>query len=95
MARVEMLMVFSYDIGDNRRRRRVAKILEDSMVRVQESVFETRLSAQATERLVRRIEPEMAPGDSLRVYAVGADSLPRCRQIGGAPLMEDHDFWLL
>lgn len=95
MARVEMLMVFSYDISDNRRRRRVAKILEDSMVRVQESVFETRLSAQATDRLVRRIEPEMAPGDSLRVYAVGADSLPRCRQIGGAPLCADVDFWLL
>lgn len=95
MARVEMLMVFSYDIADDRRRRRVAKILEEAMVRVQESVFETRLSAAATERIVRRLEPEMAPGDSLRIYAIGADSLPRCQQLGGAPIMEDHDFWLL
>lgn len=95
MARVEMLMVFSYDISDNRRRRRVAKILEDRLVRVQESVFEARLSSRETDMILRRLEPEMAPGDSLRVYAVGADSLPRCRQIGGAPISEDHDFWLL
>lgn len=88
-------MVFSYDIADDRRRRRVAKILEEMMVRVQESVFECRLSAQATEQILRRLEPEMAPDDSLRVYAVGADSLPPCRQIGGAPIADNHDFWLL
>lgn len=95
MARGEMLMVISYDIGDDRRRRRMAKILEDTMVRVQESVFECRLTARATDRLLQRLEPEMAPGDSLRVYAVGADAIPRCRQIGGAPISEDRDFWLL
>jgi CRISPR-associated protein Cas2 len=95
MARVEMLMVFSYDIADDRRRRRVAKILEETMVRVQESVFETRLSERATDLLVARVEREMGSGDSLRVYAVGADSFPRCRQVGGAPIAADADFWLL
>ncbi len=95
MARAEMLMVFSYDIADDRRRRRVSKILEDVMVRVQESVFESRLSASMTEALVRRLEPEMAPGDSLRVYAVGADGLPRCHQVGGAPITGELDFWLM
>ena len=95
MARTEMLMVFSYDIADDRRRRRVARILEETMVRVQESVFECRLSAAATDRMLKRLEPELGPDDNLRVYAVGADSLPRCRQIGGAPFAEDIDFWLL
>lgn len=90
-----MLMVFSYDIGDDKRRRRVAKILEEIMVRVQESVFESRLSMAMTEALVRRLEVEMAPGDTLRVYAVGADSLARCRQVGGAPIAGDLDFWLM
>lgn len=95
MARAEMLMVFSYDISDDKRRRRVAKILEEIMVRVQESVFESRLSASMTEALVRRLETEMAPADSLRVYAIAADALPRCRQVGGAPISGDIDFWLL
>lgn len=95
MARAEMLMVFSYDIADDRRRRRVAKILEETMVRVQESVFETRLSEQATTLIVARVEREMGPGDSLRVYAVGSASFERCRQVGGAPISSDADFWLL
>jgi CRISPR-associated protein Cas2 len=95
MARAEMLMVFSYDIADDKRRRRISRILEEIMVRVQESVFESRLSASMTEALVRRLEPEMAPGDSLRVYAVGADSLARCRQVGGAPIAENVEFWLM
>ena len=90
-----MLMVFSYDIACDRRRRRISRILEDVMVRVQESVFESRLSASMTEALVRRIEPEMAPGDSLRGYAVGADSLARCCQVGGAPIAGNVEFWLL
>jgi CRISPR-associated protein Cas2 len=95
VARVEMLMVFAYDISDDRRRRRVAAILEETMVRVQESVFESRLAAAASERLAHRAAAELGPGDSLRVYAIGKDSQPRCRAYGGAPIAEDHDFWLL
>ena len=61
MPRVEMLMVFSYDVSDDRRRRRVAAILEDEMVRVQKSVFEARLNPVRTERLVKAIERELGP----------------------------------
>lgn len=95
MARTEMLTVFAYDIADDRRRRRVAGILEDGLVRVQESVFEGRLTGAATRRLIGRLEAAMRAGDSLRVYAVAADGLPRCHQSGGAPIMTDEDYWLL
>lgn len=95
MAKAEMLMVFSYDISDDRRRRKVAKMLEESMIRVQKSVFESRLGAATTDRLARQIEGELGPGDSLRVYAIGGNGMRRCRALGGAPLAEDTDFWLL
>lgn len=95
MARAEMLVVVAYDISDDRRRRRVAAILEAAMVRVQESVFESRLGAAASERLAARAAAELGPGDSLRVYAIGKDALRRCRAYGGAPITADDDFWLL
>jgi CRISPR-associated protein Cas2 len=95
MPRAEMLMVFSYDIADDRRRRRIAEVLENQLVRVQESVFEGRLSAAASDRLAAAVEREMGAGDSLRVYAIAADGMARCKQIGGAPLAVDADYWLL
>ena len=90
-----MLTVFAYDIADDRRRRRIAKVLEARMVRVQESVFEARLTKAATTRLVRRLQRHLTIDDSLRVYAVAADGLERCHQHGGAPIMNDQDYWLL
>ena len=95
MAKGEMLTVFSYDIADDRRRRKIAKLLEERMVRVQESVFEARLTKAATTRLVKRLEVHLTIDDSLRVYAVAADGLARCHQHGGAPMMGDEDYWLL
>ena len=83
MADARMLTVFCYDI--DRARKAVAAVLEDVAVRVQRSVFEARLTRQATERLVRLAERHLGPGDSLRVYAVPADALPRCVTCGSGP----------
>ena len=44
MARTEMLVVMTYDVSDNKRRRRLSKHLETRMTRVQKSVFEARLT---------------------------------------------------
>ncbi len=95
MARGEMLMVFCYDIADDRRRRRVAKILEESMVRVQESVFESHLGPRAVDRLARLLEAELGPGDDLRIYGIGRAGLRRSRALGGAPISEAASYWLL
>ena len=96
MARARMTMVFSYDVSDNRRRRRVARLLEARMARVQKSVFEARLSARAADALAAAVEKELGPGDSLRVYAVSADGLKRSASLGsGAPILGDEDYWLL
>ncbi len=92
---VEMLTVICYDVSDARRRRRVAALLEDAMVRVQRSVFEARLGARTADRLAARAAALLGPGDSLRVYAVGEHGRRRCRAYGPVPLAERQDFWLL
>jgi len=96
MSRSECLWVISYDISENRQRRRVARQLEDVMTRVQFSVFEGRLSARRVEELVGIIEQDLAGGDSLRVYSIGAVGERRCQVRGnGVPIDRNVGYWLL
>jgi CRISPR-associated protein Cas2 len=90
-----MTMVFCYDVESDRARRRVATILETRSVRVQKSVFEVRLSAKDADRLFDQVREALDPGDSLRMYALSATGLGRCRCSGGAPIPEDGDYWLV
>lgn len=94
MVETEMVMVFCYDVADARRRRRAAAALEKRAVRVQESVFEARMTTSAAQRLFARVSAQLGTGDSLRLYAVTAAGMRHCRATGGAPLPEDRDFWL-
>ncbi len=87
-------MVFAYDISRARTRTRVAALLEDRAVRVQGSVFEARLAWDAAERLFDRLERELGPGDSLRMYAISSAGLARSRQSGGAPVTDGEGYWL-
>ena len=95
MARGEMLTVFTYDVAQDRRRRRVAKLLEDAATRVQMSVFEARLTRARAEALAQRIAAELGDGDSLRVYVISADGEARSRIYGdGPPIEAAADYWL-
>jgi len=67
----ESLYVVSYDVPSDRRRLRLAHLLEGYGERVQYSVFEVWLNDRQLERLLRRIRREMdAEEDSVRVYAL-------------------------
>jgi CRISPR-associated protein Cas2 len=90
-----MLMVIAYDVVSNKVRSRVADLLEDHAVRVQDSVFEARLTRAAAERLFRKVKRLIEDTDSLRMYAVTAAGLERSRVQGGAPLPEDGGFWIV
>ena len=90
-----MLMVYCYDISSARTRARVADMLERSCVRVQESVFETRLPRSAADRLFGRLTQLLDTGDGLRMYAISGAGRERCRVHGGAPLAEDGSFWIV
>ena len=95
MARGEMLTVFSYDVSSDKRRRRIARLLEDAATRVQYSVFETRMSRQKAEALCQRLAAHLGEGDSLRLYVIGHDGERRSRVFGdGLPFETDEGFWL-
>ncbi|MFO8072416.1 MAG: CRISPR-associated endonuclease Cas2, partial [Polyangia bacterium] len=72
-----MLHAVCYDISNDRRRRKIARLLEGYGVRVQKSVFEARLDQKKLlslrKKLERRIDPEL---DSVRIYRICA----RCRE---------------
>jgi CRISPR-associated protein Cas2 len=96
MPSAEMLTVFTYDISSDRTRRAVARLLDGETARVQYSVFEGRLSQARARALARRIDALLGPGDSLRVYAVGADGLRRSSTHGAAaPFDTGAGHWLL
>lgn len=90
-----MVMVFCYDVANDRRRRRVSAVLEEWGVRVQKSVFEARLTEPQARALLARAGKELGPRDSLRMYALSAHGLARSAALGGAPVPEQQDFWLL
>lgn len=90
-----MFTIFAYDISDDRKRRHVASILEDTAVRVQNSVFESWLTKRETERLSGRLERMLDTGDSLRVYVVSQNGLPRCRTFGGPEISGTAGFLLV
>lgn len=86
MARGVMLTVFSYDVVEGRRRRKIAHLLEDRATRVQKSVFETRMTKAEAEALAQRLASLLGDADSLRLYVLGADGEARSRVYGsGAP----------
>lgn len=61
--------VIAYDIPDDARRLRVAKILEGYGDRVQFSVFEARLNRRHLERLLNRLKKVISPTeDQITVY---------------------------
>lgn len=91
----EMTVVFAYDIQSSRRRRRVAEALEAQATRVQKSVFEMVATRRRADALLRRLETELAPGDSVRMYALSKAGRRWSRQIGGAPITESDGYWLV
>lgn len=90
-----MLFLFAYDVSDDRRRTRIAAVLERHGTRVLESVFEVRTRAADAERLLAALDARRGPGDRVRMYAVPEDGRVRSRQLGGAPIAEAREFWLL
>ncbi len=95
MARGEMLTVFSYDVSSDKRRRKIARLLEDAATRVQYSVFETRMTRAEADALAQQIAAHLGEGDSLRLYVIGHDGERRSRVYGdGTPFESAEGYWL-
>ena len=72
-----MLYVVSYDIPDDKRRRKVAELLEGFGQRVQYSVFECDLSEKQYEMLKAKLRKRIKDEDNLRFYPISAYSVQR------------------
>ncbi len=87
-----MFYVISYDIPDNLRRTRIAKILEDFGDRVQYSVFECQIRRVDFLKLREKLKKliDVSEGDSLRFYFLCESDVKKIERFGGiSPWPED------
>ena len=82
-----MFYLVTYDVADDRRRRKVATLLEGYGRRVQWSVFECVLDPVQFDELRRRLQPRIRlPEDSVRFYPLSAQMLRQVVVWGEPPL---------
>jgi CRISPR-associated protein Cas2 len=91
-----MRHVLSYDITNDKRRRKLVKLMEQVALRVQYSVFETSLSVKEVRLLVQESLEFVCPseGDSLRIYRICKTCAEHFHQIGGREIDWEKDFVL-
>ncbi len=75
--------LLTYDITDDKRRPKIAKIMESVGDRVQHSVFEAYLTQPELDKLLKRVKKVLsARDDSLRVYQLCAACREKVRTEG-------------
>jgi len=92
-----MFVLISYDIPDNKRRTKIAKILEDYGERVQYSVFECQISAKHLQRLGKELEEVMnKEEDSIRLYRLCQECVAKIEPRGRAkPPAEEPNVYII
>lgn len=92
-----MFYLVAYDIPDNQRRGKVARILEDFGDRVQYSVFEMELGdagqrLEMQRRLARVIDAQV---DSVRVYFLCHGCRSKIEIMGQGEVYEDREVYIV
>ncbi len=78
-----MLYVIVYDVPHNKRRTKIATLLEGYGKRVQYSVFECYLESRKLTELKKRLKPYFKEDeDSIRFYGMTQQSLPHIETWG-------------
>ncbi len=97
MAQEQLFVVVSYDIPDDRRRLKVAKLLLDlGGQRVQRSVFECYVSARVLARMQERLlELHKPEEDSIRFYWLCAECRPRIVYYGQASAIDEPGLMII
>jgi CRISPR-associated protein Cas2 len=87
-----MFYSICYDVKDDGRRLKIAKVLKDFGTRVQLSVFEADLDAGKLERLKNRVRKVLnGAEDSLRLYPLCATCMSRIEIIGQGIVSQDPE----
>ena len=93
---MNQLVIIAYDIPADRRRTRVAKLLEDYGQRVQYSVFEARLSAGQLKQLMGELRKLVdVEQDSVRFYRLCAACCARVELVGVGEVTTDVDTYII
>jgi len=89
-------VVVAYDITDNARRLRVARVLRNALERVQRSVYEGELDLPHLKRLVEHIRPLInEEEDTVRVYLLCSTCQKRIQVIGQGQVIKDPTVWII
>ncbi len=90
-----MLVAVCYDVPDDRRRTRLAKLLEGFGARVQKSVFECDLNPKLLDRLKKKISRVVsASEDSLRYYYLCRDCQERIEVMNGPAVEKTKPYFV-
>jgi len=91
-----MFFVITYDIEEDKRRNKIAKLLENYGVRVQFSVFEFKIDNNQIKEIIQKlseiIEKEK---DSIRIYRICEGCLKEITIIGSGEVTKDLDFYII
>lgn len=90
----ELYVVVAYDIPDDRRRAKVAKLLEGYQERLQYSLFECRLTKVQYLRMRQRLQELVVPDeDAVSFYFLCGEDRAKIERMGGRrPLPEGAVF---
>ena len=92
-----MLLLIAYDIANQKRLRKVARLMQNYGVRVQRSVFECSLSPQRAARLIEKVKPLLKPReDRIHIYRICESCRPKFTAFGtGNYLPQDEKVLIL
>lgn len=91
-----MFWIVSYDVPDNRRRAKVAKILEGYGRRAQYSVFECEIDSEKSKQLADRLREVIDPAeDDVRFYPLNRADLRRVKLLGIAELRRAQSYYIV
>ena len=85
-----MIYIVAYDIANNRRRLKVAKILESWGYRIQESVFQLRLDSTTLARVRLSLAALISDSeDVIHIYPICSSCADRADILGAAIALDD------
>lgn len=91
-----MFFLISYDIEDDKKRNRIAKIMEDYGKRVQFSVFECLMDMEQLNKLKNDFEKIIdKEKDSIRIYRLCENCQKLIEVIGEGEITKDLDFYII
>lgn len=90
-----MFVVVTYDISEDSRRIKVARLLERYGERIQLSVFECVVTAGQLRALMERMRRRVSPADGVRYYVLCDKCRGRAMVLGDGRLTADPSFYVI